>query len=104
GAEWAREFSLQIQVYLDDHLIVRSPQAQVRAGGTLALRGTVAQPTILGTVETQEGRVTFRRNRFILENAVVRFDDPARINPYLDLRARTRIRTYDLTIWLSAPA
>ena len=103
-AEWGREFSLQIQVYLDDNLIVRSPQAQVRGGGTLALRGTVAQPTILGTVETQEGRVTFRRNRFILENAVVRFDDPGRINPYLDLRARTRIRTYDVTMWLTGRA
>jgi hypothetical protein len=103
-AEWGREFGLQIQVYLDDNLNVRSPQAQVRGGGTLALRGTVAQPTILGTVETQEGRVTFRRNRFVLENAVVRFDDPGRINPYLDLRATTRIRTYDVTMWLSGRA
>jgi translocation and assembly module TamB len=76
----------------------------VRGGGTLALRGTIAQPTILGTLETQEGRVTFRRNRFILENAVVRFDDPGRINPYLDVRARTRIRTFDVTMWLSGRA
>ena len=103
-AEWGREFSLQVQVYLDDNLMVRSPQAQVRGGGTLALRGTIAQPTILGTLETQEGRVTFRRNRFILENAVVRFDDPGRINPYLDVRARTRIRTFDVTMWLSGRA
>jgi translocation and assembly module TamB len=103
-AEWGRELGLQIQVFLDDNLIVRSPQAQVRGGGTLALRGTVARPAILGTVETQEGRVTFRRNRFILENAVVRLDDPARINPYLDLRARTRIRTYEVTMWLSGRA
>ena len=103
-AEWGRELALQVQVHLDDNLVVRSPQAQVRGGGTLALRGTVAQPTILGTVETQEGRVTFRRNRFVLENAVVRFDHPGRINPYLDLRATTRIRTYDVTMWLSGRA
>ena len=103
-AEWGRELALQVQVFLDDNLIVRSPQAQVRAGGTLALRGTVAQPTILGTVETQDGRITFRRNRFVLENAVVRFDDPTRINPYLDVRATTRIRTYDVTMWLSGRA
>jgi len=103
-AEWGREFSLQVQVFLDDNLMVRSPQAQLRGGGTLALRGTIAQPTILGTLETQEGRVTFRRNRFILENAVVRFDDPGRINPYLDVRARTRIRTFDVTMWLTGRA
>jgi translocation-and-assembly-module (TAM) inner membrane subunit TamB-like protein len=103
-AEWGRAIGLQVQVLLDDNLVIRSPQAQVRGGGTLALRGTVAQPTILGTVETQDGRVTFRRNRFVLENAVVRFDDPERINPYLDLRATTRIRTYDVTMWLSGRA
>lgn len=103
-AEWGREIALQVQVQLDDNLVIRSPQAQVRGGGALALRGTVAQPTILGTVETQDGRVTFRRNRFVLENAVVRFDDPGRINPHLDLRATTRIRTYDVTMWLSGRA
>jgi autotransporter translocation and assembly factor TamB len=102
--EWGRELGLQIGLNLDDNLVVRSPQAQIRAGGTLVLQGTVAQPGILGTIETQDGRVTFRRNRFTLENAVVRFDDPRRINPYLDVRATTRIRTYDITMWVSGRA
>jgi translocation and assembly module TamB len=99
--EWGRELALQIDLSLDDNLVVRSPQARLRAGGTLHLRGTVTQPVVLGTVETQDGRITFRRNRFTIENAVVRFDDPRRINPYLDVRATTRIRTYDITMRLS---
>jgi autotransporter translocation and assembly factor TamB len=103
-AAWGREFSLQVQVRLDDNLVVRSPQAQVRGGGSLALGGTIAEPAILGTLETQDGRVTFRRNRYRLENAVVRFDDPGRINPYIDVRATTRIRTYDVTLWLTGRA
>jgi TamB, inner membrane protein subunit of TAM complex len=103
-AEWGRAIGLQVEVHLDDNLAVRSPQAHVRAGGTLSLQGTVAQPILLGSIETQEGRITFRRHRFVLENVVVRFDDPRRINPYLDLRATTRIRTYDVTMWLSGRA
>jgi autotransporter translocation and assembly factor TamB len=99
--EWGREIALQVKLALNDNLVVRSPQAQIRAGGTLLLQGTVAQPVIIGTIETDDGRITFRRNRFTLENAVVRFDDPRRINPYLDVRATTRIRTYDVTMWLS---
>lgn len=102
--EWGREIALQINLRLDDNLVVRSPQAQIRAGGSLLLQGTVARPVILGTIETQDGRITFRRNRFTLENAVVRFDDPRRINPYLDVRATTRIRTYDVTMWLTGRA
>ena len=31
----------------------------------------------------------------------MRFDDPRRLNPHLDVRATTRIRTYDVTMWLS---
>jgi hypothetical protein len=103
-AEWGRDVSLQIGVRLDDNLVVRSPQAQVRAGGSLSLQGTVAHPVVLGTIETQDGRITFRRHRFTLENVVVRFDDPRRINPYLDVRATTRIRTYDVTMSLSGRA
>jgi len=103
-AAWGREFALQVQVQLDNNLVIRSPQAQVRGGGALALRGTIATPSILGTLETQDGRITFRRNRYVLENAVVRFDDPGRINPYLDVRATTRIRTYDVTMWLAGRA
>ena len=103
-AEWGRDVALQIGVRLDDNLVVRSPQAQVRAGGSLSLQGTVAHPVVLGTIETQDGRITFRRHRFTLENVVVRFDDPRRINPYLDVRATTRIRTYDVTMSLSGRA
>jgi translocation and assembly module TamB len=99
--EWGRELALQLDLSLDDNLVVRSPQARLRAGGTLHLGGTVTQPVVLGTVETQDGRITFRRNRFTIENAVVHFDDPRRINPYLDVRATTRIRTYDITMRLS---
>jgi hypothetical protein len=98
--EWGRELALQVDLHLDDNLVVRSPKARVRAGGLLRVRGTVAQPTVLGTIATQDGRVTFRRNVFTLENAVVRFDDPRNLNPYLDVRATTRIRTYDVTMRL----
>lgn len=99
--DWGRELALQLDLELDDNLVVRSPQARLRAGGTLHLHGTVTRPVVLGTVETQDGRITFRRNRFTIENAVVRFDDPRRLNPHLDVRATTRIKTYDVTMWLS---
>jgi autotransporter translocation and assembly factor TamB len=102
--EWGRAIGLNVDVHLDDNLSVRSPQAHVRAGGSLSLQGTVARPLLMGTIETQEGRITFRRHRFILENLVLRFDDPRRINPYLDVRATTRIRTYDVTMWLTGRA
>jgi translocation and assembly module TamB len=102
--EWGRTIGLHVTISLDENLSVRSPQAHVRAGGTLSLEGTVAEPLLLGSVETQEGRITFRRHRFVLENAVVRFDDPRRINPYLDVRATTRIRTYDVTMGLTGRA
>jgi translocation and assembly module TamB len=92
---------LQVAVKLQDNLAVRTRQAQLRAGGTLSLQGTLATPVVFGVLETREGTVRFQRHRFTLERAVVRFDDPRGVNPALDLRATARIRTWDVTMELT---
>ena len=53
--DWGREIALQLDLNLDDNLVVRSPQARLRAGGTLHLRGTVTHPVVLGTEGEQDG-------------------------------------------------
>lgn len=96
-----REIFLRVAVQLQDNMVVRTRQASLRAGGTLTLQGTLAAPVLFGIVEAREGSVIFRRNRFTLESAVVRFDDPRRIDPILDVRATTRLRAYDIAMELT---
>ena len=89
---------LSIRALLDDNLVIRTSQARMRVGGTLTIRGTTAAPIVIGVLEARDGTLILRGQRYQLERAVVRFADPRRIDPTLDVTATTRIRDYDITM------
>ena len=92
---------LSIRASLDDNLLVRTSMARMRVGGTLTIRGTTAAPIVLGVLEARDGTLILRGQRYQLERAVVRFADPRRIDPVLDVTATTRIREHDVTMRLT---
>ncbi len=92
---------LRILLRLNDNLRVETNLAKLRVGGTLSLEGTTADPILFGTLESREGRITFRKNRYDVIAAAIRFTDPRKIDPILDITARARIKDYDVTVRLT---
>jgi len=82
---------------------VRTRVANLRAGGVLNVEGTTARPIVFGSVESEEGRITFRNRSWSLTTATVRFADPRRVDPFLDVVAATRIGDYDVTMQIGGP-
>jgi translocation and assembly module TamB len=101
AAETSAAIPLRILLNLDDNLRVNMDVARLRGGGTLSLEGTTAEPVLLGALEAQEGRITFRNRRWTLISGSIRFVDPRRIQPILDVTAQTVISGYDVTLRLS---
>jgi translocation and assembly module TamB len=89
---------LDIRVHLDDNLAARTSFARARADGTLTIGGTTDAPIVFGTLVAREGHVMFRNQRFTFVAASVRFADPRRIDPTLDVHAQARIRNHDVTL------
>ncbi len=64
-----------------------------RAG--LRISGTDQQYGAVGTVEIQSGgQVFLRRNEFEVQGGLVRFNDPTRLRPEVDVTALTEYRRY----------
>ena len=97
-AEGGPGLPLRIRVRLDDNMVVRTPQSRLIVGGTLNVQGTTTAPVVLGALEAREGTALLRGNRYQIERAIVRFADPQRIDPLLDVAATTRIREYEVTM------
>ena len=95
---------LRIQLQFQNNLRVETNLAKLRVGGTLSLEGTTADPILFGSLESSEGRITFRKNRYDLLAAAVRFTDPRKIDPILDVTGRARIKDYDITVRLTGRA
>ena len=92
---------IHVILLLNNNLRVDTNWARLQVGGRLSLEGTTARPIVLGSLESQEGRITFRKHRWTVTSAAVRFADPRRIDPILDVTGRTVIQQYDVTLQMS---
>jgi translocation and assembly module TamB len=97
-------------VRLDVH-VVSAPQldfqnsyAKLAGEVDLRVRGTIAQPTILGHISITEGNATFAGTKYELQHGDIYFSNPVRIDPVIDLSATARVEDYDITIGLTGTA
>ncbi len=98
------------KVRLDVH-ITSSPSldfqnsfAQIAGTVDLRIRGTVAQPSVLGRITVTDGQATFANTTYQLQHGDIYFTNPVHIEPVIDLDATTRIEEYDVTIGLHGTA
>ena len=94
------------KIRLDVHL-TSAPQldfqnsfAQLAGSVDLRIRGTAAQPSVLGRVTVTDGQATFSGTTYQLQHGDIYFTNPVRIEPTIDLDATARIEEYDVTIGL----
>ncbi len=94
-------------VRLDVH-IVSAPEldfqnsyAKLAGDVDLRLRGTLAQPSLLGHISVTEGSATFAGTKYSLQHGDIYFTNPLRIDPVIDVSATARVEDYDITIGLN---
>jgi translocation and assembly module TamB len=66
----------------------------------LSIRGTLAEPTVLGRIQITDGSATFAGTKYQLQRGDIYFSNPVRIDPTIDLDATARVENYDITIGL----
>jgi hypothetical protein len=93
---------LDIQVHVPSTLRVENNLARLVASAELQLRGTLDRPQLLGRAEVDRGQVTFEGRRYLVTRGTIEFTNPARIDPFFDVEAQTRVRvpgqTYQVTV------
>ena len=102
AASWQDRIDLRIDVAATEGLAIRNNVADIEGSGELSIRGTLGQPVILGTVEIAEGgTLELQDVEYEIVSGNIIFQNPFRIDPYLDITAEGRIQEYDLTINLT---
>ncbi|HEY6448525.1 MAG TPA: translocation/assembly module TamB domain-containing protein [Acidobacteriaceae bacterium] len=91
---------LDVRVTSAPSLDFQNSFARLAGNVDLAIRGTLAQPTVLGRVTITEGSATFNGEKFQLQHGEIYFSNPVRIQPNIDLTATTNVEDYTITIGL----
>lgn len=95
---------LNVALRVPGGLRVRNNLANLRGSADLFLRGTLARPVVFGRVEMDRGgTVVYADNEYKVERAILSFANPYRIEPVLDLVAKTEVSSYQVTLNLSGP-
>ncbi len=89
---------MDIHVASSPQLDFQNSYAKISGTVDLNVRGSVAVPSVLGTVRITDGSATFAGTTYQLERGVIYFTDPVRINPIIDLDVTTRVENYNITV------
>jgi translocation and assembly module TamB len=92
---------LDIHVVSAPQLDFQNSYAKLAGDVDLRVRGTLAQPSVLGHISVTEGSATFAGTKYELQHGDIYFTNPLRIDPVIDLSATARVEDYDITIGLN---
>jgi len=93
-------FRLDVHITSAPELNFQNSYAKLAGDVDLRVRGTLAQPSILGHISVTEGSATFAGTQYQLQHGDIYFTNPVTIEPVIDLDATARVEEYDLTIGL----
>jgi hypothetical protein len=96
-----------IRIVAPSTLQIRNNTLRIVADADVNLRGTFDKPVILGHVEVTRGEATVFAKKFVLTRATIDFNNLARVEPFFDIEAESRIRvpgeTYRVTLRATGP-
>jgi translocation and assembly module TamB len=104
GPGFAENLQLNIALNSTGNASLVSRTLSVDGSANLQIRGTAAQPVILGRVNLASGDVILNGNRFVLSGGTIQFVNPAMTLPVMNATLTTTIREYNIKLNFRGPA
>jgi hypothetical protein len=99
--EILKPLRLDVRIHAPGSLQVRNTLALIDASAELELRGTLGEPVLLGRSEASRGEIYFLGQRYEITSGKIDFVNPDELEPFVDLTAETRVRSYRVELRLT---
>jgi autotransporter translocation and assembly factor TamB len=100
--------SFDIRIVAPSTFRIANKLAKITSSADLTLQGTYDRPTLLGHVEIDRGEISFEGRRYVITRGAIDFNNPSRMEPFIDIEAETNVRvpqqTYRVTMQASGRA
>jgi len=98
---WLKNMHLNIDVNHKEPFTVDNNIAFILLEPDVTISGTALNPIVTGRAKVLKGTVTYLKKEFEIEKGVIDFADPYKIDPYIDLAAKTKVRKWTITLKIS---
>lgn len=93
---------LNVAIITQNAFLIENNIAKSEISANLKLTGTLSNPVLAGRTDLiQGGEIYFGQNTFLIEKGTIDFINPDRIEPDLNLNARTRVSAYDIQLLMT---
>ncbi len=104
GENSLASMNLDVLIQTAPDVALQSKVAEsIQADASLRLRGTIANPALLGRVNISQGNVLFFGNKYTISRGSISFFNPTFIDPILDVDLETKARGISVTLTVTGP-
>ena len=94
----AQNIKLNVSVHSTNNINLVSRTLSVDGSANLQVRGTAADPVILGRVNLTGGDMILNGNRYLLTGGTIQFVNPTVTQPVVNVTVTTSIQQYNITM------
>jgi translocation and assembly module TamB len=99
----AQNIQLNLGVTSENNINLVSRSLSVNGSANLRVRGTAAEPVILGRVNLDGGDIILNGDRFVLNGGTIEFVNPSETQPVVNLSLNTTIQQYNISMGFNGP-
>ena len=103
SAGFAQNLQLNVALRSQNDINLASRTLSVQGSANLQLRGTAAQPVILGRVNLNNGDIILNGDRFVLNGGTIEFVNPSETEPVVNVALNTTIQQYSIYLRFNGP-
>jgi translocation and assembly module TamB len=100
---FSQNVQLNLAVHSTNDVNLVSRALSIGGSTNLQVRGTAANPVILGRVNLTNGDVILNGERFVLNGGTVQFVNPSETQPVVNLSLTTTIQQYNISLRFQGP-
>ena len=100
---FSQNVQLNVGVHSTNNLNLLSRTLSVNGSANLQVRGTAADPVILGRVDLNGGDIILNGDRYVLTGGTVQFVNPSQTQPVVNLTLSTTIQQYNIDMRFNGP-
>jgi len=101
---FSQNVSLNLAVRSTNNVNLVSRTLSINGSANLQVRGTAADPVILGRVNLNNGDIILNNDRFVLTGGTIQFVNPSQTEPVLNVGVTTTIQQYTINMRFTGPA
>ncbi|MGH9397341.1 MAG: translocation/assembly module TamB domain-containing protein [Terriglobia bacterium] len=103
NAGFAQRVKLNVAVRSSQDLALNSTQLSLTGSADLRVRGTIADPVVLGRATLTGGQLFFNSRRYQIQSGVIQFVNPVATEPIVNIRVTTTVNQYNLSVNFVGP-